>query len=512
MAFELDIFEQVVNGSLAPWLFPKGINAQKHWQEYLHAELSYATRQVHVRYRQQNEQWIIQGVDAHLFDRQQLPAFLRLQRQVQVPEVEGKLLLGLLLEELSIDQSSISEWYHWQDETGEVQLEAYMRIAWESLSYEEQRFCFYQQLLEEQVRLAEQNMRDLVHTTASRQAAEIYLQKHQQALVRFSNLLTENLGTNQPSHTLSGNYLLTDVLRLILQQVDRLSAFLFQEFTGYLDPDLPAPYSHKVLTLKQQRVLVEELSVLVEDRVTQGKVQDAALQKLLQEVLDDFKAMGQQPTSLRQLAHWQEFLPRLEKLLKGQADKEPLYYLTSLTAINFNHPGFVVWCQNLIEQDLDGQHTVSGKLDRLYYFQKQIRQVRLFTEHSFTPNQASVQTQLSDWIGEEIRYWQHKAQNEKNDTKEERRQPEIERIPTNMTIAQVALLLRLLQETDLLPTPNKARMFRAFAQILLTQNQQEIAAESLKAKYHQPDESSIRALKEKVKAMLDLLNDPSHWQ
>jgi hypothetical protein len=81
-----------------------------------------------------------------------------------------------------------------------------------------------------------------------------------------------------------------------------------------------------------------------------------------------------------------------------------------------------------------------------------------------------------------------------------------------MTVAQIALLLRLLQETELLPTHNKARMFRAFAQILLTHNQQEIAAESLKTKYHQPDESSLRVLKEKVKAMLHLLNEPTHWQ
>jgi hypothetical protein len=504
MAFELDIIEQLVNGNLAPWLFPQESEIQKYWQEYLQAELSQATQQVHVRFIQQDNQWIIHHVDAHLFDRQQLPAFMQLQHQVQVPEVEGEILLDLLLARLSLDISSVSEWYHWQDEAGEVHLEAYVRVAWEDLSYEEQRFCFYQQLLEEQVQLAEQNIQDFVRTTASRQAAENFLQKHQQALLSFSEKLIENLGQDQPVFSSSGSYLLTDVLQLILQQVDRLSGFLLHEFTGLLDTDLPVPYSHIVLVMRKHQVLLEELSALVKDQI-----QDIALEKLLQEVLEAFSALTKQPTSLRQLYYWQTLLPHLNKLLKNQLNLEPEHYLTGLTAINFNHSGFLAWCQNLLEQEIAEEYTAQGKLDRLYYFQKQIRQVRPVTDLSFDPKQPSIKAQLSDWISEEIGYWQQKAENE---TIEKKQNQDIERIPTNMTVAQLALLLRLLKATDLLPEQNKAKMFRAFAQILLTQNQQEIAAESLKAKYHQPDESSILALKEKVKAMLDLLNDPSHWQ
>jgi hypothetical protein len=403
--------------------------------------------------------------------------------------------LELLLKELSVDQSSVSEWYHWQDETGEAQLEAYLHIALENLSYEEQRYCFYQQLLEEQVQLAEQNMRDFVRNTTSRQTVENYLQKHQQALVRFSDQLTENLGVEQPELTGSGSYLLTDVMQLILQQVDKLSAFLIQEFAEYLDPDLPVPYSHKVLILNQHQVLVEELSGLVKDQV-----QNTALQKLLQEVLDDFKALPQQPTSLRQLKYWQEFLPQLNKLLKGQADQEPEYLLTGLTAINFNHPGFFTWCQNLIEQELDGQHTASAKLDRLYYFQKLIRQVRPVTEHAFDIKQLAMQAQLSDWISEEIRYWQQVAENQSNLS------PEIERIPSNMTVAQMALLIRLLRESELLPEQNKAQMFRAFSQLFLSHKGEEFSAHSLRGKYFQQNDHTISIMRERLIEMLDFMD------
>ena len=154
MAFELDIFEQVVGSNLAPWLFPQGSDLQKHWQDYLQNELTHATRQVHARFIQQDEQWNIREVNVRLFDRQQLPAFLQRQQEVQVPEVAGDILLDFLLSELSIERSSVSEWYHWQDETGEVQLEAYVRVAWEHLSFEEQRYCYFQQLLTEQVQMA----------------------------------------------------------------------------------------------------------------------------------------------------------------------------------------------------------------------------------------------------------------------------------------------------------------------------------------------------------------------
>ena len=496
MAFELDTFEQIVNGNLAPWLFPQELNTQKHWKEYLQVELSNATRQVHTRFQQKDKQWIISEVDTHLFDLQQLPAFLRLQQQVQVPEVEGEVLLDLLLARLSLEKSSITEWYHWQDGTGKVQLEAYLRIAWESLSYEEQRYSFYQQLMAEQVQLTEQNMRDFVRNTAPRQAIDNYLQKHQQALVRFSDQLTENLGVDQAALIKSsGSYLLTDVMRLILQQVDKLSAFLIQESTGYLDPDLPVPYSHKVLTLKQHQVLVEELSGLVK-----YQVKNTALQKLLQEVLDDFKALPQQPTSLRQLAYWQDFLPQLEKLLKGQSNPESEYYLTGLTAVNFNHPGFFSWCQNLIEQELAGQHTASVKLESLYYFQKQIRQVRPVTEHAFDIKQPTMQAQLSDWISEEIRYWQQVAENQSNLS------PEIERIPSNMTVAQMALLIRLLRESELLPEQNKAQMFRTFSQLFLSHKGEEFSAHSLRGKYFQQNDHTIAIMRERLIEMLDFLD------
>ena len=504
MAYELDIFEQVVSGTLAPWLFPQGSDLQKHWQVYLQTELTCATRQVHARFQQQEKQWKISQLDARLFDRQQLPAFLQLKQEVQVPKVDGDILLDLLLSEISTDKSSVSEWYHWQDETGEVHLEAYVKIAWESLSYEEQRYCFFQQLLTEQVQLAAQHMRDYVHEQIARQAVEKYLQQHQQALLRFSGQIKENLGDDVWSASSSGNYLLTDVLRLILQQVDRISVFLIREFAGYLSPDLPVPYSHKVLILKEQQVLVEELSARLSKQV-----RDKDLQSLLQEVLSSFRAIQQQPTSLRQLAYWQVFLPHLNELLKSQADQpdqETEYYLTGLVAINFNHPGFLAWGIHYLEQELAEQQTTAGKLDTLYYFQKQIRQVQTVTDLSFEPGQKSLLVQLSDWISEEIRYWQQMAENQSNLI------TEVERIPTNMTVAQMALLIRLLQETDLLPEKNKARTFRAFSQVLLSHKQQPIAAESLKAKYHQPDENSLRVMKEKVKAMLDFLGDPTHWQ
>jgi hypothetical protein len=504
MAFELDIFEQVVSGNLAPWLFPHERDLQKHWQDYLQNELTHATRQIHACFLQQDKQWKISQLDARLFDRQQLPAFLQRQQEVQVPEVAGDILLDLLLSEISTDKSSVSEWYHWQDKTGILHLEAYVRIAWESLSFEEQRYCFFQQLLTEQVQMAAQNIRDFVHEQSASQTIVKYLQQHQQALLRYTEQLTENLGDNQPLISSAGNYLLTDVMRLILQQLDSLYVFLIREFSEYLSPDLPVPYSHKVLILNEHQVLVEELSSLLSDQL-----QDKDLQALLQDVLTSFRAIQQQPTSLRQLAYWQVFLPHLNELLKSQADQpdqEAEYYLTGLTAINFNHPGLLAWGIHYLEQELAEQQTTAGKLDTLYYFQKQIRQIRLVTEHSFDVEHPSLQAQLSDWISEEIRYWQQVAENHTNQSLE------VERVPTNMTVAQMALLIRLLQETDLLPTKNKARTFRAFSQVLLSHKQQPIAAESLKTKYHQPDENSIRVLKEKVKAMLDLLDDPTRWQ
>ena len=500
MAYALDILEQIIDGNLAPWLFPEETEKQALWQEYLQTPLSQATRQIHASFGKKTDhaQLDVQNVDIRLLDRRQPPAFVQLEHQVQQPTVSGEVLLDQLIEQLSLDPSTLQQWYHWQDEAGFLHLEAYVQVNWENLSFEEQRFSFFQQVLAEKGLLFEEKLKTYVHQSPSRLAVEKYMQDHQKALLRFCEKLIEQLGADQSVYGFSHGYLLTDVARLILHRVEKLMAFLIQQYAEYLDQDTPVPYTHKVLMLSQHKVLLEELSVLVSDQVL-----DAALQRLLQEVLSTFKALPQLPASLRQLAYWQLFLPQLENLLKDKTlltDEAQEYYLLGLSAINFNQSDFIAWGIALIEQEISYQESTAGKLAQLYYFQKRLRQVRINTELSFDAAQKDAPTQFLGWITEEISYQQNQA------TQAPALSASQERIPTNMTVAQLALLLRLLRESELLPEQNKARMFRAFSQLLLSHKGEEISPDSLRGKYFQHDEHTMSIMRERLIEMLDFLD------
>ena len=508
MKYELSLFQQVIQGSLSPMFFPVELSPTEnldHWYKQLQQPPAEAVRQIHVQFQKVEEAFTVYTLRVQLINPYQSPTFQNPNHPVEVyPEQEilsGKALLVQVLEHLALSREAVLDWYHWQDEQQQVHLELYARYPLVALSPEERRYHYYQWLLLEQVGIVQQRMLAYVHQATSRKKASKYVQDHQQALLVFTSQVLQYLDEESPRvYTFTGDYGLPDVYRLIFMSLEQLISYVEEHFLQYLDTTAPAPYRRRVL---QFASLTKQLDTL-ESFLQQSSVEGALL-AVLDEPFEQIRQLHQREVSYRQLHYYQKLLQALEGLVKYQPTLTEELVVALLFRLNFNSPAFLQWLTGDIAQRLATTDTVEEKRSLLYYYRKHYKQLPLQPEDAYEYGQAAIDEQILAWISEEIRYWEQEsvAQQSLTNTESSGRG----RIKTTMTVAQIALLLRLFREVNLFPRQNQANVFRQFSSILYSLKQEEVSADSLRGKYAQHDSHTIDVLKEKVIAMLHFLNN-----
>ena len=403
-----------------------------------------------------------------------------------------------VLEHLALSREAVLDWYHWQDEQQQLHLELYARCLLAALTPEERRYHYYQWLLLEQVGIVQQRMLAYVHQATSRKKASKYVQDHQQALLTFTSQVLQYLDEESPQvYTFTGDCGLPDVYRLIFMSLEQLISYVEEHFLQYLDTTAPAPYRRRVL---QFASLTKQLDTL-ESFLQQSSIETALL-KVLEEPFEQIRQLHQREVSYRQLHYYQKLLQALEALVAEQPTLTEELVVALLFRLNFNSPAFLQWLTGEIAQRLATTDAVEEKRSLLYYYRKHYKQLLLQPEDAYQYGQAAIDEQILAWISEEIRYWeqepitQHTLANSESSN---------QRIKTTMTVAQIALLLRLFREVNLFPRQNQANVFRQFSSILYSLKQEEVSADSLRGKYAQHDSHTIDVLKEKVIAMLHFL-------
>ncbi|MGC8751795.1 hypothetical protein [Hydrotalea sp.] len=84
----------------------------------------------------------------------------------------------------------------------------------------------------------------------------------------------------------------------------------------------------------------------------------------------------------------------------------------------------------------------------------------------------------------------------------------LHRLNTRLTLSELAIIMRLLQETGVLQHRVMMDYFRSWAQWVQTGTNKPIAAESLKSRYYQPEPSALRKVKD---LLLEMRNKLAEW-
>ncbi|WKN44287.1 hypothetical protein [Tunicatimonas pelagia] len=148
-----------------------------------------------------------------------------------------------------------------------------------------------------------------------------------------------------------------------------------------------------------------------------------------------------------------------------------------------------------LQQDINQQ---PDPFARFRYWLKAVRQIPIQSPLRYLPTLPSLQEQVEGWLQEELAYRESLA-----DEGSVPRAPTA--IPTNLSVSQWALLLRVMKEVGILKPQQQMDLFRTFGQILSTKRVSRMSIDSLQSKYYNVEDSTRSALQEKIHQMLQAI-------
>ncbi|MEO0332611.1 MAG: hypothetical protein AAF223_13180, partial [Bacteroidota bacterium] len=318
---------------MSPLYFAPGVLEQTSWREPLLRIPTEVIRKIYVPFTQTQPELVLGKTEQRILTPSQLPAFLALNHSVRpYEELPGETLLNFALEQLAISVETVQQWYHWQDESGNVHLELYAEFAVETLTQEELRYAYYQQLLREQSQAVQEQLLATIHGTASAKKARKMVQDYQRALITLSEQVFTRL-EEIPSavYNLSHQYTLPDVYKLIYQCLEKLLLFLEEHLGAYLDLSVTLPYRRRLQAQQElEPTIVNILKILTESSIP------ADLLAVLDEPFREVKTLKASPATYRELYYLEQLVQTLDQRVDQAADLTKELVLSTLFQINFN--------------------------------------------------------------------------------------------------------------------------------------------------------------------------------
>lgn len=160
---------------------------------------------------------------------------------------------------------------------------------------------------------------------------------------------------------------------------------------------------------------------------------------------------------------------------------------------NFNSTGFIDYETSLIKNKLNVENSTDENIALLKTEQFRIAQLKDRPGVGYELNRPSVKKQLTDWVIDKIR--NEELTNLKRKDKDLQIDPE-SKIQTSLSVAKLAVLIRLLVADKIIINKSVAPMLRTIAKLFTTLQKDDISFGSMETKYHAPDKATLNIMKE----------------
>lgn len=169
---------------------------------------------------------------------------------------------------------------------------------------------------------------------------------------------------------------------------------------------------------------------------------------------------------------------------------------------NFNAAGFIDYEITLIKNKLASENSIDENIALLKTEQFRIAQLKDRPGIGYELNHPSIKKQLADWVTDKIR--NEEALNLKGKDKDLQIDPE-SKVQTSLSVAKLAVLIRLLVADKIIINKSVAPMLRTVAKLFTTLQKDEISFGSLETKYHAPDKATLNMMKEMLQKWVSLI-------
>ena len=329
---------------------------------------------------------------------------------------------------------------------------------------------------------------------------EALVQCHQATIIELVDLLA---GSNHNSSGGSATGRSKNALwKLLNDQLENLLTFIETYFLKYFDQDQKIPNSYLALERTSLSKKTSAIHSIVRTAQLDNRLIDIIFYPVERIISSNVNAV-----TYRRLIFIKQLLKDLETVLSvdtGRPVIEDVFRL--MIYLNFNSCHLTSYFIKAIANEAQEQHSVATQLEVLCHWLKITNQNH--TKPSFVLKTArpSLQEQITRWLSEEINFIEKKKQLTllmPPTVAAEQKEPV--KVDTSFSVPQLAFLIRLFKEAGVITNKNQTELIRFFSRHFNSLHNQNISTESLRIKYYQIEQSTIKS----VQAILDKMIDHS---
>ena len=281
----------------------------------------------------------------------------------------------------------------------------------------------------------------------------------------------------------------------ISQHLQSTLDFIEDFFSNYFDRSEKVPEPYIIIAKENIKKQVRHLKHIVsKQEVTDTFLTSVVLNSIQHLLLDESTVITYSRLSYHKML-LKELLSQ-KGMQTAQSIMEALYYL------NYNEDNFINYEYEWLKELTAELRTNQEKIAALRFEQKKINQLPLKPNCFFNTNMPSLKEQINSWIDEEIKFLENVQLPEKVADKLNENE---DKIHTSLSVAKLAVVLRLLVIDKIIINRTVAPMLRVAAKIFTTLQKDDISFGSLETKYHAPDKATINAVKDLLFKWINIL-------
>ena len=270
--------------------------------------------------------------------------------------------------------------------------------------------------------------------------------------------------------------------------------FIEDFFGNYFNKNEKVPVVYLDLTRAEIARGLKKLTFVINS----GRVEQVLAKAVLQTIKLFSSGKVEKTISYANLSYHRVLLNELisQKTISTQTLRKSLYQL------NFNEPSFVDFEFERLHAFTESAQTKAEKIAILRFEQKTIAQYPEKLNTVYDGSMPSLKEQVNGWIEAEIKF----LENGNDSDKEQTAQIDPgEKINTSLSVAKLALIIRLLVVDKIIINRTVAPMLRVISKMVTTLQKDEISFGSLETKYHAPDKATITAVRDMLFKWINIL-------
>lgn len=199
------------------------------------------------------------------------------------------------------------------------------------------------------------------------------------------------------------------------------------------------------------------------------------------------------------------YIRKLSASLQNLDPDGPLERVESiLVYMNFNNSAYLNYKLKLLSDNISSLPTVHQQLMHTKWLVKMNNQQQMSLGVQYDCNRPSLKEQINEWLMHESDYLEHKILHPQDKLLPEEVSPWYNfKVKVDLSVNELAFLLRLMMEHGLILNNNKSELADFFARYFATNNQAAISADSLRTKMYSYSPSSVESV---MQLLLDLFH------